>query len=116
MDIFAGCEQAVGTGASADKVMTLACIPLLIKQLINFGFAAGGVTALVFIIISGIKFIQSKGDPKSAEGAKQTMTYAIIGLIVIVLAAAIVNFIGILTGTTGCITTFNTSFGNCPSK
>ncbi len=112
-DIFKACEQTVGTGATADKVLTLACIPLLIKQLINFGFAAGGVTALVFIIISGIKFIQSKGDPKEAEGAKQTMTYAIIGLIVIVLAAAIVNFIGAVTGTGSCITVFDSSFGNC---
>lgn len=107
----ASCLQTINTtGGGTDSVMTLNCIPYLIKDLINFGFAAGGTVALIFIILSGIKFIRSGGDPKESEGAKQTMTYAIIGLIIIVLAAAIVNFIGTVTGTT-CISGFG--FNTC---
>lgn len=90
--------------------MTLSCLPMLIGQLINVGFAAGGTVALIFIIIAGIKFTRSGGDPKEADAARQTMTYAIIGLIIIVLAAAIVNFIGVITGAT-CIS--GLGFGNC---
>ncbi len=101
------CLQDAGNG---QQVMTLSCLPLLITELINFGLAAGGTVALIFIIISGIKFIRSGGDPKEAEGAKQTMTYAIIGLVIIVLAAAVVNFIGFITGAR-CISTIG--FSNC---
>lgn len=92
--------------------MTLQCVPLLLQGLINFGFAAAGTVALIFIIISGLKLIRSGGDPKEAEGARQTLTYAIIGLVLILLSAAIVNFIGTITGVS-CITLLNQDFGNC---
>lgn len=110
----AGCLQTINTTTggktTTDSVMTLNCIPVLIKYLINFGFAAGGTVALIFIIISGIKFIRSGGDPKETEGAKQTMTFAIIGLTIIILAAALVNFLGVITGAT-CISALG--FNSC---
>ena len=113
-NIWGSCLQSVNTTvggkAGSDQVMTLSCFPMLIQQLINVGFAAGGTVALIFIIIAGIKFTRSGGDPKETEGARQTMTYAIIGLVIIVLAAAIVNFIGVITGAT-CISAFG--IGNC---
>ncbi|MEK7556672.1 MAG: pilin [Patescibacteria group bacterium] len=50
------------------------------------------VVALLFIIIAGIRYVTSSGDEKHAEQAKKAIIYAVIGLIVIGVAAAIVNF------------------------
>lgn len=51
------------------------------------------VLAFIFIIISGIKIVTSGGDSKKLAGAQATLLYAIIGLIVTVLALVIVNFV-----------------------
>jgi type IV secretory pathway VirB2 component (pilin) len=103
---YSSCIQTVGT----DQIMTLDCLPILIHNIINFAFGVVGAVALIFIIIAGIKLIRSGGDPKQAEGARQTLTYAIIGLVIVVLAAAIVNLVSTVTGV-HCITLLG--FNNC---
>lgn len=56
---------------------------------------AGFMTAL-FIVISGIQFITSSGDPKGADAAKQRLTYAIVGFIVVILAFAALQIVNML--------------------
>jgi hypothetical protein len=58
---------------------------------INLGLALVGIVAVIFIIYAGIKLIIARGDEKEAETAKMTILYAVIGLVIIGLAAAIVN-------------------------
>ena len=50
------------------------------------------LAAAIFLIIGGARYIGSQGDEDAAAEAKNTILYAIIGLIVIGLAAVIVNF------------------------
>jgi len=88
------CFQTV----SGVKVATLACVPCFIKAVINFGFALGAVVAVAFIIISGIRYITSNGDQVKIAKARQTITYAIVGLVIVVLSYAIVNFAGKMFG------------------
>lgn len=104
-----GCSQQTSSG---DYVVTLQCIPGLIQNIINFGFAAAGTVALIFIIISGIKLVRSGGDPKEAEGARQTLTYAVIGLAIVLLSAAILNLVAAVTGV-HCITLMG--INTCPA-
>lgn len=52
-----------------------------------------GVAAIVAIIIGGLMFILSGGDPAKVNTAKQTVLYAVIGIIVAALAQAIVSFV-----------------------
>lgn len=92
-------------------VATFNCLPTLFSNVVSVLLTLSGVAALFFIIFSGIKFITSGGDPKQVEGARKTLTYAIIGLIVIFLAYFIVNTVATLTGA-HCI--FNPlKFDNC---
>lgn len=79
-------------------VATLACIPIIIKNVITAALVFAGITALILIIYSGIKFISSRGDQNAIDSAKKTLTYAIIGLIVIFLSFFVVNVLGQLTG------------------
>lgn len=81
-------------------VAKLSCIPVVINNVINAALVFSGVIALILIIYSGIKYITSRGDQTAIESAKKTLTYAIIGLIVIFLSFFIVNLISTLTGVT----------------
>lgn len=60
--------------------------------------AVAGVLAFIFIIISGIKIVTSSGDEKKLESAKSTLVYAIIGIIVALLALVMVNLIQRILG------------------
>lgn len=52
-----------------------------------------GTIAVIVIIIGGIMYVVSVGDPGKAKTAKDTILYAVIGLIVALAAGAIVNFV-----------------------
>lgn len=98
---------------SATGVATLQCIPVVFKTLINAAIVFSGVVALFLLILGGIQFITSRGDPKAAESARSRITWAIIGLVIVLAAFLIVNFIGIITGAT-CATDFtNFGFNTC---
>lgn len=52
-----------------------------------------GMAAVILIIVSGIKFVTSSGDSNGVSSAKKTIAYALVGLVVIILARTIVVFI-----------------------
>ncbi len=63
------------------------------KQITNTILYIVGIIAVVMLIIGGIRYITSGGDAKKVTDAKNTVLYAIIGLIISFLAFAIVNFV-----------------------
>ncbi len=65
----------------------------LVNLIVNLISAIAAFVAVVIIIISGIQFINSGGDSKKVSQAKDTILYAAIGLIVIVLARIIIGFV-----------------------
>ncbi|MEX2013007.1 MAG: hypothetical protein WD967_01235, partial [Candidatus Levyibacteriota bacterium] len=91
-------------------VATLQCIPAVFSLVLTFVFGLAGIAAVFFVLFAGFKFLTSGGDPKQVQGARQTLTYAIIGLIVIILSYAILNLISQITGV-DCILKFG--FGAC---
>lgn len=105
-NIVKGCVE----DPDGKKVATLNCIPAVFQNIIFGAFLFAGIVAVILIIYSGIKFILSGGDPKQVEGARKTMTYAIIGFVLILLSFAILNLISAVTGVE-CIVKFG--FGNC---
>jgi hypothetical protein len=52
-----------------------------------------GAAAVIVIIIAGIKYMTSSGDANSVNNAKNTIIYALIGLLVAILAQVIVYFV-----------------------
>ena len=68
-------------------------LPGTILFIINFVLVLVGVLALAFLVYGGFKYITSRGDETEVEGAKSIITNAIIGIVVIGIAAAIVNFV-----------------------
>lgn len=99
-----------GDNCIEDGVATLNCIPVIFQSVLNWLITFAGVVALFFIIYAGIKYVRSGGDQEKIKSARETLTYAIIGLVIILLSFGIINLIGAITGAT-CITQFG--FGNC---
>ncbi len=73
----------------------------IVKNIINVFLFAIGALAVIMIIHSGLKYTASRGDAEAVKGAKNTLLYAVTGLIVAMLAFSIVNFVlGAFSGTT----------------
>jgi hypothetical protein len=70
----------------------------LVGNVINVILGFAGITFFVLLVIGGIRFITSGGDPKATEGAKKTLTYALGGFLVILLAFLILVLIYKITG------------------
>lgn len=68
-------------------------LPQLIIQIVNFALILVGVLALGMIVYGGFLYITAGGDEKQVGKAKTILVYAIIGIIVIGVAAALVNFV-----------------------
>ncbi len=73
-------------------------LPDLINRGIAYAIIVAGFLSVVFIFIGGISFILSGGQEEKIKQAVSTIRYAIIGLIVTVLAVIIVNAVGNVIG------------------
>lgn len=65
----------------------------LIKNVINILLYLVGIIAIIAIIIGGIRYVTSNGDSGAVKSAKDTVLYAVVGLVVAIMAFAIVNFV-----------------------
>ncbi|HVT01220.1 MAG TPA: hypothetical protein VHE53_03230 [Patescibacteria group bacterium] len=81
-----------------DGVATLACIPIVLQNIINFLILFAGVICVFLIIYAGYKFVMSEGDPEKVGSARKTLTYAIAGLVFIILSFVIMAFVGKFLG------------------
>lgn len=71
-----------------------------IRIIVNVFLTLAGFAAAVVIIYGGVRYITARGDENEVTTAKNIIIYAVIGLIVIGLSAAIVNFtMGAIWGT-----------------
>lgn len=94
---------SLGTGnwsscVDSKGVATIGCIWVVLQNIINAALALAGVTAVIFIIWAGIGFVTSQGDQERIASAKKTLTFAIIGLLLILFSLAIFNFVLTTTG------------------
>ena len=64
----------------------------LVRKIINLLSAIVGVVAVIMIIFGGLRYITSGGNDANVTSAKNTILYAIIGLIVVALAQILVRF------------------------
>lgn len=74
-------------GSSADD------LPSKVKKIINIMLFIVGILAVIMIIYSGILYVIAHGSQDKIKTAKTSLIYSIVGLIVAILAYAIVNFV-----------------------
>ena len=88
----------------SDAVADSANLTGVITTVVNVISIIVGVVAVIMIIWGGLKYITSGGESNKITGAKNTILYALIGLVVVALAQFIVRFVlakatGVVEGT-----------------
>lgn len=81
----ADCSGDINTGTQT--------ISTTIKRVVNIFSAIIGIVAVIMIIWGGFKYISSGGDSGNVTSAKNTIIYAVIGLIIVAMAQFIVQFV-----------------------
>ena len=95
MDVIA---QARAPIANEDGVATLQGLEGVFQNLVSVVLGFAGIALFLMLVVGGYKYITSGGDPKSVESAKNTLTYAIVGIVLLASAYLILRFIGVFTG------------------
>ncbi len=82
----------------SDDVPTLQALEGVFGNAVNAILGFAGIVLFIMLILGGFSYISSGGDPKKVESARNTLTYAIGGVIFIALAYLILKFIEVFTG------------------
>lgn len=80
-----------------DPIVRLACFPTIFGNLLQAVSMFSGIVAVIFILIGGLRFITSGGDQAKVASARKTLTFAVVGLIIVVSAYFMINFLADIT-------------------
>ncbi len=98
-DICQGDEACSNCFSNGNAWTAFGCIPTdpmnLVKWLFPYLLGFGGLAVFGLIVFSGIQIIISSGDPQKIQGAKETITSAITGLIFVILSLFLLRLIGV---------------------
>lgn len=71
---------------------------IFVSNLLKIVFVVGGLLAFIQLVLAGLQFIQSGGDSKQLEQAKDKIIWSIIGIIIMVASFIIAAILSKLTG------------------
>ena len=91
---LAACDPAQGVqGGVGCAPASPTSVPNAITTIVNTMLFLIGIISVIMIIIGGFRYVLSAGNTQNTTAAKDTILYAVIGLVVALLAYAIVNFV-----------------------
>lgn len=89
-DLCAGANAATGGSGCGD---TSGTINKTIRNIVNLFSSIIGIIAVIMIMVGGFRYITAGGEAGKISGAKTTITYAIVGLVIVALAQSLVRFV-----------------------
>jgi hypothetical protein len=92
-DLCTGANLQTTAGAGCTNSSSTTTLDNILTTVVQIFSLVVGVVAVIMIIIGGLKYITSGGDSGNISSAKNTIIYAIIGLIIVALAQVIVHFV-----------------------
>jgi hypothetical protein len=87
--VCAGIATASGAGCNGGNTS----LNKIVRNGINIFSIIIGIVAVVMIMVAGFKYITAGGDSGQIGSAKNTLVYAVVGLVVVALAQSIVRFV-----------------------
>ena len=94
VDVFQGCSGTNSTVCNnSDAKSQIFGSGGIFSRIISTLFIVIGLIAVIIIVIGGLRYVLSAGDQNAVNSAKNTILYAVIGLVISILAYAIVNFV-----------------------
>ena len=93
--LAAGVTSATGTPENCSDTGSGASssIQNLAKKIVNIFSVIVGIVAVIFVIYGGFRYITSGGDSGNVGNAKNTLIYALVGLVIVALAQLIVHYV-----------------------
>lgn len=85
-DVTAGVEATGDAGSGPD-------VQEIVRTVIEILSWVVGVVAVIMVIIGGLRYVLSGGDANNTNAAKNTILYALIGLVIVAIAQLIVRFV-----------------------
>ena len=85
-------------GGSTVDVPTLKCLEVIFENILTAATGLAILALFVMLLIGGFKYLTSAGNQKATASAEQTMTFAILGIALLVLAYLIFYLISKFTG------------------
>jgi len=102
--INGGVNTAFGSNNSCNNgTPASSSLAVIAKTVVNIFSLLVGIVAVIMIIYGGFRYITSGGESGAVGNAKNTIIYAIVGLILVALAQTLVHFV--LNAATGTVTT-----------
>jgi ABC-type Fe3+ transport system permease subunit len=71
---------------------------LILLAVLDMLLIIGGVVAVVFVMIGGVQYITSQGEPENTKHARTTIINALVGLVITIVAASLINYLGYRLG------------------
>jgi type III secretory pathway component EscT len=65
----------------------------ILKNIVNLLSILVGIVSVIMIIVGGFKYITSGGDSSNVQSAKNTIIYAVAGLVVVAISQGLVKFV-----------------------
>lgn len=93
INVFSGCSGQASDSKSVCGAAKTDNATHMARTVINIMLTILGIVAVIMIVIGGMRYVLSGGDASAVTSAKNTILYSVIGLVVAVLAFAIVNFV-----------------------
>ncbi|MEO7904848.1 MAG: hypothetical protein ABIR91_03585 [Candidatus Saccharimonadales bacterium] len=88
-----GVQDGANSAQGKDQQSDLFGTSGIFKTITNVLLFIIGAISVIMLIIGGIRYVVSAGDSSAVTGAKNTILYAIVGIVVALLAYALVNFV-----------------------
>jgi hypothetical protein len=88
--------NAIGSidgGGACDSDSAKAKFSSIVKNIISILSVLVGAVSVIMVILGGFKYVTSNGDSNSTKSAKDTIMYALIGLLLVGFAQTIVRFV-----------------------
>jgi hypothetical protein len=93
IEVFDQCEDIPDSAVCQSAGEEGDDLPSMAQIIVNTLLFVLGMVAVVMIVVGGFRYTMSRGEASEVKTAKDIILYAIIGLIVAIMAYAIVNFV-----------------------
>lgn len=87
------CKGANLNDAACSSTEAVETVNTTVKTVVNLLSFLVGIVSVIMIIVGGIRFVVSQGNAQAVTNARNTIFYAIIGLVIAAIAQVLVKFV-----------------------
>ena len=91
-------EPSWSESAKAGGPATIKDLEVVFARIIQIVASAAGIACLIMLIVGGFKYLSAGDNPKAAESAKNTITYAFLGIVLLIVSWLVLVLLEKFTG------------------